>query len=261
MSTLLQTHLISINHDSLRKKPLLKIKMKGLKNSSGRNNTGKITSYHRGGGHKQKYRSIDFVRRENTVEIVTSIEYDPNRTANIASTYNIVTRRHSYIVAPENLKVGNVLKSGSNADVSLGHSLPLSKIPEGSFIYNVSDKVYGSAKISRSAGTFSNILEKSPTYSKILLPSGKQRKLPINCYASIGVVSNGSHINTIIGKAGKSRWLNKRPSVRGVAMNPIDHPNGGGEGRKSGKNATPWGKPSNCGKTSTSKIKNEKTRE
>lgn len=250
-----QRHLIRINKEYLRKTPLLKSEVKGLKNSSGRNNTGRITSFHKGGGHKQNYRKIDFTRKTNTVGIVTSIEYDPNRTANIASVYEISTKKYSYIISPKNLEVGNIIKSGLNAEISLGHSLPLSRIPEGSFIYNVSYKKNGLAKISRAAGTHANILEKHSAYCRILLPSGEQQKISMDCYASIGIVSNELHSAISINKAGRSRWLNKRPTVRGVAMNPIDHPHGGGEGRKSGKDVTPWGKPNKRGKTSTSKNK------
>jgi len=248
-----QRHLIRINYVYLRKTPLLKSEVKGLKNSSGRNNTGRITSFHKGGGHKQNYRKIDFTRKKNTVGIVTSIEYDPNRTANIASVYDFSLKKYSYIISPKNLEVGNIIKSGLNAEISLGHSLPISKIPEGCFIYNVSYKKNGLSKISRAAGTFTNLLEKNSTDCRIILPSGEQRKISIDCYASIGIVSNELHSSISINKAGRSRWLNKRPTVRGVAMNPIDHPHGGGEGRKSGKDVTPWGKPNKRGKTSTSK--------
>jgi large subunit ribosomal protein L2 len=250
-----QRHLIRINNEHLKKTPLLKSHIQGLKNSSGRNNTGKITSYHKGGGHKQNYRKIDFCRKKNVAGVVTSIEYDPNRTANIASVYEMYTKKYSYIIAPINLEVGNIIKSGLNADVSLGHSLPISKIPEGSFIHNVSDKKKGLAKISRAAGTFSNILEKNPVYCRITLPSGEQRKLSVDCYASIGIVSNSLLSAVSVNKAGRSRWLNKRPVVRGIAMNPIDHPHGGGEGKKSGKDVTPWGKPNKRGNTSNSKNK------
>ena len=250
-----QRHLIKINNKDLRKNPLVKLKLKGLKNTSGRNNTGKITSFHKGGGHKQRYREIDFQRNNNSISIVTSIEYDPNRTGNIASVYDFNTKKYSYILAPKNLMIGNIIKSGPNAEINLGHSLPLSKIPEGSLIDNVAEKKNNSSSISRAAGTFSHLLEKTSTYCRIKLPSGEQRKFSIKCYASIGIVSNELHSLISINKAGRSRWLNKRPTVRGVAMNPIDHPHGGGEGRKSGRDVTPWGKPNKRGKTSNSKNK------
>jgi large subunit ribosomal protein L2 len=250
-----QRHLIRINNEDLRKTPLLKSEIKGLKNSSGRNNTGRITSFHKGGGHKQNYRKIDFTRKDNISGIVTSIEYDPNRTANIASVYDTPTKKYFYIISPKNLEVGNIIKSGLNAEISLGHIMSLSKIPEGTFVYNISYKKNGLSKIGRSAGAFVNLLEKSPVYCRITMPSGEVRKISSDCYASIGIVSNELHSAISINKAGRSRWLNKRPTVRGVAMNPIDHPHGGGEGRKSGKDVTPWGKPNKRGKTSTSKNK------
>jgi large subunit ribosomal protein L2 len=250
-----QRNLMKINNKHLSKKPLLKFKIRGLKNSSGRNNTGKITSFHRGGGHKQNYREIDFSRKSNSIGIICSIEYDPNRTAFIASVYNFLKKNYFYIIAPKNLVVGNIIKSGPNAEINLGHSLPISKIPEGSLIYNVSAKMSEYGKISRSAGTFSHLMEKTSTYCRVKLPSGEQKKISVKCYASVGIVSNELSSLISINKAGKSRWLNKRPTVRGVAMNPIDHPHGGGEGRKSGRDVTPWGKPNKRGRTRNTKNK------
>lgn len=252
-----QRNLIRIQNTHLRKKPLLKTELKGLKNTSGRNNSGKITSYHKGGGHKQTYRIIDFSRKNNEIGIVTSIEYDPNRTCHIAAIFDFIKKEYFYIIAPKGLKIGNIIKSGTNAEINLGHTLPLSKIPEGTLIYNVCQKKHKNATMSRSAGTFSYLIEKTPKYCKIKLSSGKIKKLSLDCIASIGIVSNELHSLISINKAGRSRWLNKRPTVRGVAMNPVDHPHGGGEGRKSGKNLTPWGKPNQRGKTSKS-ILNEK---
>lgn len=250
-----QRNLIKINNRFLRKKSLLKSKIKGLKNSSGRNNTGKITTFHKGGGHKQNYRIISFKLTNNSVGIVTSIEYDPNRSAHIASVYNFLKKNYYYTIAPKYLTIGNIIKTGPNAEIQIGHSLPLSKIPEGSLIYNISTKRKESATICRAAGTFAQLMEKTSTCCRIKLPSNEQRKISIKCYASIGIVSNELHSLATINKAGRSRWLNKRPTVRGVAMNPIDHPHGGGEGRKSGKDLTPWGKPNKRGKTSNSKNK------
>lgn len=250
-----QRNLIVINNKSLKSSPFLKSKINGLKNSSGRNNTGRITSYHKGGGHKQNYRTITFNRTINSTGIVTSIEYDPNRTANIASIYDFLTKNYYYIIAPKHLSVGNIIKTGPNAEIHIGHSLPLSKIPEGSLIYNIPAKQKRHATICRAAGTFASLMEKTSTYCQIKLPSGEQRKISVKCYASIGVVSNELHSLTTVNKAGRSRWLNIRPTVRGVAMNPVDHPHGGGEGRKSGKDLTPWGKPNKRGKTSNSKNK------
>ena len=237
-----QRHLIKLNKKFSRQKPLIKFKINGLKNSSGRNNIGRITSYHKGSGHKQNYRKIEFHRTNNSTGIVLSIEYDPNRTASIASIYDFLSQKYFYIVAPKNLKIGDILKSGANAEPKLGNSLPIAKIPTGSFIYNVSPKTKKPGQISRSAGTFSYLIEKTSKYGRIKISSGEQRNISLNCYAALGMVSNELQFLTTIGKAGRSRWLNRRPKVRGVAMNPVDHPNGGGEGKKSGLRLTPWGK-------------------
>lgn len=245
-----QRQLVQLSRKNLRKKPLLKKYIKGLTNSSGRNNSGKITVRHKGGGHKKKYRVIDFCRINPLIGIICSIEYDPNRNTNIASVFDTFTQKFSYILAPKNLKVGDVVKSGPNAEIKIGHSLPIAKIPVGSCIHNVSPKVKKSAQIARSAGTFSQLMEKTLNYAKIKLSSGEQRFISVKCYATIGIVSNEFTFLTKLGKAGQSRWLNKRPNVRGVAMNPIDHPHGGGEGKKSGIGRTPWGKSTKGGNTS-----------
>ena len=248
-----QQNLIRLNPKNLRKKPLIKFKIKGLKNISGKNNLGRITSHQKGNGHKQNYRKIDFSRTQNSIGIVTSIEYDPNRTSNIASIYDFMSQIYFYIIAPTKLNIGDIVKSGLNGEPKIGHSLPISKIPVGSFIHNVSPKTNKPGQISRSAGTFSYLIEKTPKYARIEISSGEQRHLSINSYATIGIVSNELHFLTTIGKAGRSRWLNRRPKVRGVAMNPIDHPHGGGEGKKSGSSLSPWGKPSKGGITSRSR--------
>lgn len=244
-----QRHLIRIINPSLNKKPLTKWNIKGKKNSSGRNNSGKITAFNRGGGHKRKYRIIEFKRDFNSEGIVSSIEYDPNRSANIASIFDFATKTYFYIIAPNNLSIGNIVKSGINAQVNLGHSLPVSKIPVGSFIHCVSLKTNQKARFSRSAGSYSKLIEKTHQYSRILLSSGQYKYISSNCVATLGIVSNGFKILAKLGKAGRSRWLNKRPKVRGVAMNPIDHPHGGGEGKTSGgrPSVTPWGKPTKGG--------------
>jgi large subunit ribosomal protein L2 len=239
-----QRHVIKINNKNLKKKPILKHKLSGIKCSSGRNNSGKITSYHKGGGHKKKYRKIDFYRVQNSVGITTSIEYDPNRSANIASVYDLEKEIYSYILAPIDLTIGDIVKSGEKLmEQRLGYSMPMEEISVRSAIHNISLKKGGPAKITRSAGTYSFILEKNSGYCSIQLSSGKKIYIPSTCYASLGVVSNDLHILSKLGKAGRTRWLNKRPTVRGVAMNPVDHPNGGGEGKKSGKGYSPWGKP------------------
>jgi len=234
---------------------LLKTQIKGLKNSSGRNNSGKITVRHKGKGHKQKFRVIDFFRINSSTSIVCTIEYDPNRKANIAAIFDISSQKFSYILAPKNLKIGDIVKSGPNAETKLGHSLPILKIPVGSFIYNIAPKSEKPAQISRSAGTFSRLTEKTLDSAKIELSSGEQRFVSVKCYATIGTVSNEFVFLTKLGKAGRSRWLNKRPTVRGVAMNPIDHPHGGGEGKKAKIGRTPWGKPTRGKKTSKTKNK------
>lgn len=250
-----QRQLVQLSQINTRKKPLLKKHLKGLTNSSGRNNSGKITIRHKGGGHKRKYRAINFFRTTPSVGIICSIEYDPNRNSSIASIFNNSTEKFSYIIAPKNLKIGDVVKSGPNAEIKTGHSLPISKIPVGSYIHNISPKTKKVAQISRAAGTFSKITEKTLYYAKIELSSGEQRFISTKCYATIGIVSNEFAFLTKLGKAGQSRWLNKRPSVRGVAMNPVDHPHGGGEGKKSGIGLTPWGKPTKKGETSKTKNK------
>jgi large subunit ribosomal protein L2 len=258
-----QRQLVQLSQKNLNKKPLLKKYLKGLKNSNGRNNTGRITVRHKGGGHKQKFRTLDFFRTKSSTGIVCSLEYDPNRTANIAAIFDITSQQFSYILAPKNLKIGDIVQSGPNAGTYIGHSLPISKIPVGSLIHNVSPKSKTPAQISRSAGTFSKLTEKTLNHAKIELSSGEQRFISVRCYASIGVVSNQYTFLTKLGKAGRARWLNKRPKVRGVAMNPVDHPHGGGEGKKSGIGRTPWGKPTRGKKTSktTNKLIIKKTNE
>ena len=243
-----QRHLIQLNTTDRKKKPLIKNKIKGLINFSGRNNSGKITIRHKGNGHKKKYRKIEFYRQNDSVGIVIGIEYDPNRNANIASVHDLTNNNYIYILAPKNLKTGDIIESGSNIKPKLGNSLPIAEIPVGSFIYNVSINPRKPGQISRAAGTFSQLKEKYLNFAKIKLSSGKQKLISSTCYATIGIVSNELFNLTQKGKAGRSRWLNTRPTVRGVAMNPIDHPHGGGEGKKSGKGKTPWGKTTKTGK-------------
>lgn len=252
-----QRNLIRVNNSKLCKSPFIKSKIKGLKNSNGTNSTGKITCRHKGGGNKTRYRTINFERNTDSIGIVVTIEYDPYRSGNIASIYNFLDKSYYYILAPINLQVGDVIKSGKNVEPFNGNSLPISKIPVGSLIHNVSAKKSKKSEISRSAGTFSQLVEKSPTTARLLLSSGEQRYLSSKCFATIGVVSNESWFLTTLGKAGRARWANKRPTVRGVAMNPIDHPHGGGEGKTSGgrTSVTPWGKPTKGGKTSNFKNK------
>ena len=245
-------HLIKLNQKNLNDKPILKTHLKGSKNSNGRNHSGKITVAHKGGGVKKKYRRIDFQRTHNSTGIICTLEHDPNRNAYIASVFDFIASKFFYILAPQNLKIGDIVKSGLEVEPTLGSSLPISKIPIGTPIYNVAPRMSKKAQISRSAGTFSLIKEKTESAVLIQLSSKEQRYLSPKCFASVGEVSKELYFLTKQGKAGRSRWLNIRPTVRGVAMNPIDHPHGGGEGRKSGKSCTPWGKPNRRGKTSNS---------
>lgn len=242
--------------NNLTKKLPIKKLIKGFQRSNGRNNQGKITVRHRGGGHKRLYRNIEF-NRINTSGIVQAINYDPNRSANIANILNKKENKNFYILAPEGLKVNDTIESGSNADFKIGNALPLSNIPIGSIIHNISLKPFSKGKLIRSAGTSAQLLQKlSNNYAKIRLNSGELRLILLTCYATIGTVSNINHKKIKLGKAGRSRWLNKRPHVRGVAMNPIDHPHGGGEGKTSGgrPSVSPKGKITK-GKPTRSKKK------
>ena len=238
-----QRRLVKLNREQLTKNPTIKKDVTGQKTGSGRNNSGKITVRRKGGGHKKKYRKINFSRNYKSIGIVINIEYDPYRTANIAAVFDFTKRSFFYILAPKKLKPGNIVESGFEAELHTGNSLPLFKIPEGSFIHNVTLNPKKTAQISRAAGSFSILKEKTRKYAKIKISSKKEKWIPIECYASLGILSNEDYFLTQLGKAGQSRWLNKRPKVRGVAMNPVVHPHGGGEGKKSGKNFTPWGKP------------------
>ena len=242
-------NLLKINNKLLL--PLLKTQVKGLKNPSGKNAEGKTIVHCKGGGHKKSYRKIDFFRK-NLVGIVCSIEYDPNRTAFIASIYNYLKKSYYYVIAPQKLQIGNIIRAGSGAQIRLAHSLNISKLAEGTLIYNLSKNETKKAQISRSAGSFCIIIKKTPKFFIVLVGSGKYYKFSDNCFVSIGIVSNKQHLLKTIKKAGKNRWLNKRPKVRGVAMNPIDHRNGGGEGKKSAKRQHSWGK------LKGKKINNEK---
>ncbi len=223
--------------------------------SGGRNSLGRLTARHIGGGHKQKYRIIDFRREKTSIPAkVASIEYDPNRSARIALLHYVDGEKR-YILAPLNLNVGDTVISGPEADIKPGNALPLRAIPLGTIIHNIELKIGKGAQLARSAGTFAQLMSKEGKYSQIKLPSGEVRLILLDCYATIGQVGNIDHENVNIGKAGRSRWLGKRPKVRGVAMNPVDHPHGGGEGRTSGGRhpVTPWGIPTKGYKTRTNK--------
>nr|YP_009393140.1 ribosomal protein L2 [Bostrychia moritziana]ARW61702.1 ribosomal protein L2 [Bostrychia moritziana] len=212
----------------------------------GRNNRGVITSRHRGGGHKKKYRIIDFKRNKiNILGRVASIEYDPNRNARIAL-INYKDGEKKYILHPRTLVVGNTIMSGENAPIEVGNALPLERIPLGTAVHNIEIQSKKGGQIVRAAGTYAQIVAKEGLFTTLKLPSGEVRTINKKCYATIGQISNIDASNISIGKAGRNRWLGKRPQVRGVAMNPVDHPHGGGEGKSPiGKThpVTPWGKP------------------
>ncbi len=216
-----------------------------LKKTGGRNNAGRVTAWHRGGGNKRKYRIIDFKRdKKNIPAIVKSIEYDPNRSARIAL-LKYKDGEYRYILAPINLNVGDTVFSGSGVEIKPGNALQISEIPLGTMIHNIELSPGGGAKLVRSAGSSAQIVAKEGKYAHVKMPSGEFRLIMTDCMATIGQVSNIEHENISLGKAGKKRHIGKRPHVRGVAMNPIDHPLGGGEGKSSGGRpaCTPWGKP------------------
>ncbi len=217
-----------------------------LKKRAGRNNKGRITVRHQGGGHKRKYRIIDFKRNKDGIPgRVATIEYDPNRSANIALIHYADGEKR-YILAPNGLKVGQEIISGENADIKLGNALPLKNIPVGTIIHNVELKPGHGGQLARSAGAEAQILGREEKYTLVRLASGEVRLILATCRATIGQVGNIEHELIVVGKAGRSRWLGKRPSVRGLAMNPVDHPHGGGEGRAPiglKSPVSPWGKP------------------
>jgi large subunit ribosomal protein L2 len=221
------------------------------KKSGGRNNKGRITSRRRGGGHRRKYRKIDFRRdKEGVPAKVHAIEYDPNRSARIALLHYADGEKR-YILAPVGLRVGAQVMAGAGAEIRPGNCLPLEQIPLGSIIHNVELQVGKGGQMGRSAGTAIQVMAKEGQFAQLRLPSGEIRMVSMKCRATMGQVGNLDHENVALGKAGRSRWLGKRPSVRGVAMNPIDHPHGGGEGRSSGGGhpRTPWGAPTKGYKT------------
>lgn len=222
-----------------------------IKKSGGRNANGRITCRHRGGGHKRHYRIIDFKRDKTGIPAkVASIEYDPNRSARIAL-LNYVDGEKRYILAPVNLNVGDMVEAGPKADIKPGNSLPLKNIPLGTHIHNIELRIGKGGQIVRSAGTFAQLMAKEDRYALIKLPSGEVRMVLLNCNATIGQLGNVMHENISLGKAGRKRWSGRRPKVRGVAMNPVDHPMGGGEGRSSGGRhpCSPWGVPTKGYKT------------
>ena len=222
-----------------------------LKKSGGRNNKGRITMRRRGGGHKRRYRIIDFKRKKIGIPSkVAAIEYDPNRSARIALLH-YVDGEKCYILAPNDLNVGDAVIAGPDADIKPGNALPLDKVPLGSMVHNIEMVPGRGGQMARSAGSYAQLMAKEGDMATLKLPSGEMRMVRRICYATIGQVGNLDHENVVWGKAGKTRWMGRRPKVRGVAMNPIDHPLGGGEGKTSGGRhpVTPWGKPTKGYKT------------
>lgn len=229
--------------------------LKPIKKTGGRNNKGQITAWHRGGGHKRRYRVVDFKRnKENVPARVASIEYDPNRSAHIALLHYVDGEKR-YILAPVGLQVGDRVIMSADADIKPGNCLQLANIPLGTVVHNVELKPGKGGQLARSAGTGTQLIAKEGKYAILRMPSSEMRMVPIQCKATIGQVSNIDHENLSVGKAGRKRWIGRRPHVRGVAMNPVDHPMGGGEGRSSGGRhpCTPWGKPTKGYRTRKSK--------
>lgn len=223
----------------------------GLRQSSGRNCYGRITSRRRGGGHKRRYRIIDFKRNKLDVPArVAAIEYDPNRSARIALLHYVDGEKR-YIIAPKDLSVGDMVIASEKADIKVGNAMPLYSIPNGTIVHNIELHPGRGGQLCRAAGTYAQIIDKENKYAMLRLPSGEIRKVLVKCFATIGQVGNIDHENIKIGKAGRNRYLNRRPKVRGVAMNPIDHPHGGGEGKTSGGRhpVSPWGVPTKGYKT------------
>ncbi|MBT4083558.1 MAG: 50S ribosomal protein L2 [Alphaproteobacteria bacterium] len=250
-----QRQLVQVDREGLWKgKPVKKLTV-GMTKSGGRNNAGRITARRIGGGHKQSYRIVDFKRRKYDVPAtVERLEYDPVRTAYIALiTYE--DGEQAYILAPQRIKAGDTVISGEKADIKPGNAMPMRSIPVGTIIHNVEMKPGKGGQIARAAGGYVQLVGKDAGYALLRLASGEQRMVRADCMATIGAVSNPDQKNINLGKAGRKRWLGKRPSVRGVAMNPVDHPHGGGEGRTSGGRhpVTPWGKPTKGKRTRSNK--------
>jgi large subunit ribosomal protein L2 len=254
-----QRGLVLINRSELWKGKPVKALTEGLTSKGGRNNAGRITMRRRGGGHKRRYRMVDFKRRKFDVEAtIERLEYDPNRSAFIALIkYN--DGELSYILAPQRVKAGDKVISGDRVDIKPGNAMQMENIPVGTIIHNVEMKPGGGGKIARAAGTYVQLIGKDAGYAQLRMTSGELRMVPARCLATIGSVSNSDNKNQNMGKAGRNRWRGKRPSVRGVAMNPVDHPHGGGEGRSSGGRhpVTPWG-VSTKGKRTRGKKQSDK---
>jgi len=248
--------LVSVDRSALHKGKPVKALTEGLTKKGGRNATGRITARRIGGGHKRRYRIIDFKRRKFDVPAtVERIEYDPNRTAFIAL-LKYQDGEQAYILAPQRLGVGDAVVASERADVKPGNAMPLKNVPIGTIVHNIELKPGKGGQMARSAGTYAQLVGRDMAYAQIKLGSGELRLVRGECMATIGAVSNPDQSNIKLGKAGRKRWLGKRPSVRGVAMNPVDHPHGGGEGRTSGGRhpVTPWGKPTKGRKTRSNKA-------
>jgi large subunit ribosomal protein L2 len=230
--------------------------LRPIRKTGGRNNLGRVTAFCRGGGHKRAYRVIDFRRdKYNIPARVATIEYDPNRSARIALLHYADGEKR-YIVAPEGLRVGMTIVSGENVEIKVGNSMPLAGIPLGTFVHNVELYPGKGGKIARSAGSYVQLAAKEGEFAHLKLPSGEVRLVKLSCYATLGQVGNLEHESIVLGKAGRSRWLGRRPSVRGVVMNPVDHPMGGGEGKSSGGRhpCSPWGLKAKGKKTRRKKL-------
>jgi large subunit ribosomal protein L2 len=251
-----QRGLVLVDREGLHKGKPVKALTEGLTKSGGRNNKGRITSRRRGGGHKRTYRKIDFKRTSNwgMAATVERLEYDPNRTAFIAL-IKYENGELSYILAPQRLAAGDTVLAADKTDVKPGNVMPLAAMPIGTIIHNVEMKTGKGGQIARSAGAYAQLIGRDRGYAQLRLSSGEVRVVRVECVATVGAVSNPDNQNQKLAKAGRSRWLGRRPSVRGVAMNPVDHPHGGGEGRTSGGRhpVTPWGKPTKGKKTRSNK--------
>lgn len=248
--------LVIVDRSALYKGKPVKQLTEGLTSSGGRNNHGRVTVRFRGGGHKRTYRLIDFKRRKlDMPATVERIEYDPNRTAFIAL-IRYEDGELAYILAPQRLNVGDTVVSGAQVDVKPGNAMPLGVAPVGTIVHNVEIKIGRGGQIARSAGSYAQIVARDQGYVTLRLSSGEQRLVHGQCFGTIGAVSNPDHGNVSLGKAGRSRWLGRRPHNRGVTMNPVDHPHGGGEGRTSGGRhpVTPWGKPTKGKRTRSNKA-------
>ncbi len=248
--------LVIVDRSELYKGKPVKTLTEGKSSKGGRNNTGRVTVRFRGGGHKQTYRIVDFKRRKLDMSAkVERLEYDPNRTSFIAL-IRYTDGTLSYIIAPQRLQAGDEVVSGNQVDVKPGNAMPLANIPVGTIVHNVEMKIGKGGSIARSAGTYAQIVGRDQGYVIVRLNSGEQRLIHGQCFATVGAVSNPDHMNTSMGKAGRNRWMGQRPHNRGVTMNPVDHPHGGGEGRTSGGRhpVTPWGKPTKGKKTRTNKT-------